>query len=243
MKVVFKPTAYRKLRAYVMGIDYEISGFGRVEKIGENLVVTDIKIFQQIVTEAHTVMDAGALAQFFDDLITSGEDPGKWKLWWHSHVEMPAHFSQTDYNTIDDFDAEMPEENWMLSIVTNKFGKSFCRADIFQPIRCTISDIPWDIDLTEAAEAVDVAQEILEKVTIRSVRKQKDEDVISWFGPRQIPLMKNGKMLTPQERMSMLRRYHNIWPPQLPEHSSTSTETIEGEILDAQGNPIQQPQD
>src|SRR5258708_18832041 len=124
MKIIFKFPAYKKFRAYLHSVETEISGFGKVEKDGDNLIVTDVKIFAQVVSGSHTVMDARALAAFWDELIVAGEDIGQWKLWWHSHVNMPALFSNTDYNTIDEFDSEMPEENWMLSIVSNKLGKS-----------------------------------------------------------------------------------------------------------------------
>ncbi len=213
MKVIFKPEAFQKLRAYINSIDYEISGFGKVEKVGEDLVVTDVKIFQQVVSETHTTMDAMALAAFWDELMVAGEDIGKWKLWWHSHVNMPALFSGTDYDTIDEFDTELGEENWILAIVANKLGKMLARVDIFQPIRCTINDLSWDIEVGNVNMITDVTQEIMDKVTIRTHKATKEEvksEKISFFGPR-IPIFPTKEsVLSPEDRINLIKKYPHL---------------------------------
>jgi hypothetical protein len=216
MKIIFKFAAFKKFRAYIHSVETEISGFGRVEKDGDNLIITDVRIFPQIVSGSHTVMDARALAAFWDELIVAGEDIGKWKLWWHSHVNMAALFSSTDHATIEEFDTEMPEENWMLSIVSNKMGKSLCRVDIFQPIRCTINDIPWDLDIVgEENVEIDVQQEVGEKVKlfVDKGKEEKKEEVISWFGPKRAlpPMIQDGKILTYEQRLEIFRKT-GAWP-------------------------------
>lgn len=213
MKVEFTPEAFAKIRAYILGIDYEISGFGKVEKTKDALVVTDVKIFQQVVSAGNTIMDARGLAKFWDDLTVAGEDIGKWKLWWHSHVFMHAMFSGTDYDTIDEFDTETPEENWMLSIVGNKLGHMTCQVDIFQPIRCTIAKLKWDTQPGELPQ-VDVSAEIQEKVTTRNLRytPEEEKNLISWDARQSLPpMVQDGKVLSFQERAAIFRATGH-WP-------------------------------
>jgi hypothetical protein len=237
MKIIFKPAAFKKFRAYVNGIELEISGFGKVEKVDGNLVVTDVKIFPQVVSAGHTEMDARSLAAFWDELMVAGEDIGKWKLWWHSHVYMTAAFSGTDTDTIDEFDSEMPEENWMLSIVTNKLGNLLARIDVFQPIRCIINNVAWEVEQTDEEITVDVQSEIAEKVKTQD--HSSGGSFISWYHPR-VPITKEGKMISMQERLKQFQRMsrRDLWPPELP--LLNDGKIIDGEIiLDNQGNSTQ----
>jgi hypothetical protein len=212
MKIIFEPIVYKKLRAYVHGINYEISGFAKTIKQGNIIRLTDIKIFPQVVTSAHTEMDAESLGAFWDGLQVAGEDIGLWKCWWHSHVEMAAHFSTTDYATIDEFDAEVPEENWMLSIVTNKQGDLFAQIDIYEPIRCTIAQIPWEVEMRDEQLAVDVAEEIFQNVTIKGVKK----DVIKKIN--SFTWLKKPFSLTEQQKKEMADKLsiplkNHLFPP------------------------------
>lgn len=167
MKIIFPVREFQKLRAYVMGTKSEISGLGKIEILNsDEILIEEIKIFRQIVSGAETVIDRKALAKFYDDLMIKGDDLSKWKLWWHSHCDMEAFFSGTDTKTIEDFDNEMPVDNWMLSIVTNHSGKLIPRIDIFQPIRCTVTEIDWDITFEDRELESEVLDEITEKVTI-----------------------------------------------------------------------------
>jgi hypothetical protein len=226
MKIIFKKEAFEKFRAYVNGIEYEISGFGKIEKVDGNLVVTDVKIFPQVVSAGHTEMDAKSLAAFWDELMVAGEDIGKWKLWWHSHVYMMASFSGTDMNTIDEFDAEMPEENWMLSIVTNKQGNLFAQIDVFQPIRCVIGGLAWEIEESDEKITVDVKQEIAEKVRVNAYTQ---DDFISWYAPRfPLPLTRDGQMIPIEERLKQFQKLYrkDVWPNTAPD-----PEIIDAELL------------
>lgn len=227
MKIIFTPEAYKKFRAYVHGIGHEISGFGKVEKLEDSFRITDVKIFPQVVSGVHTVMDAQNLAAFWDELMVAGEDIGQWKLWWHSHVFMAAMFSQTDHETIDEFDTEMPEENWILSIVTNKYGKSLAKADIFQPIRCTLNDLPIDIEVGDVALTEDIEKEIKEKVTILRPQHNDPDDRINFAGKRMSLFQKPGLTELEKER---LRR---IFPHRMLGPFGTEQEIIDIEPLDS----------
>lgn len=165
MKIIFPINLYQKLRAYVESINYEISGFGKIELIDKtDILVKDIKIFRQEVTLSDTVIDKNDLAKFYDELIKNGEDLRCWKMWWHSHCQTPAFWSGVDIQTIEDFDNEMPQDNWMLSLVTNHNNQMVFRADVFAPIRCTIHKIDWEIKFDQDQQ-LELNDKILDEIT------------------------------------------------------------------------------
>ncbi len=168
MKILIPAHIYQKLRAYVMTIDKEISGLGRLSHDGKGLfLVEEIRIFKQTVTGGSTVLDKKDLAVFYDELIQSGGDPSEWKLWWHSHGIMDVFWSDIDTRTIEDFDNEMEADNWMLSLETNQAGKVITRLDIYKPLRITLDDIEWDITFENNEKLLDeVFVEVAEKVKI-----------------------------------------------------------------------------
>lgn len=226
MKIVFEPNAYHKMNSYIHGIGYEISGFGKIEKREKDIWITDVKIFQQVVTGGNTIIDAMAVAKFFDDLEVAGEDASTWKLWWHSHVYMSALFSGTDTATIEEFDSEMPADNWMLSIVANKYQRAFAQIDIYEPIRCSISDIPWSVAVGEVTWKDDVQAEIKEKVTIRTKELAQSGDRIFW-GKKP-----NERSFSVEEREKLRQQFPLLYAslfPNLP--LAPVSQILEGEIV------------
>ena len=169
MKVKIPIKLYRKLRAYVEQTEVEISGMGEIKKTTENgeqiLSITDIRIFKQQVTSGNTVLDRRALGKFYDDILREGKNMQDWKLWWHSHNTMGSFFSPTDTSTIEDFDLESKQENWILALVTNHDGDDVIRCDIFQPIRATIDVPELEIDYGDKDMRQEVKKEIEEKVS------------------------------------------------------------------------------
>jgi proteasome lid subunit RPN8/RPN11 len=75
--------------------DYEISGFGRVQKINDMHVVTDFDILKQEVKQAYVESDADAVLDFIRR--TPKEERSEWILDWHSHVNMGTSPSGTDW--------------------------------------------------------------------------------------------------------------------------------------------------
>jgi hypothetical protein len=227
MTIIFLPEAYRKFRAYIHLIDYEISGFGKVRKEGNDLIVEDVKIFDQVVNGGSTEIDAfgdggsGGYAKFWDDLAVAGEDASLWKLWWHSHVTMPAFFSGTDRNTINDWDTEQGHDNWMLSIVTNKYGAINCQVDIFQPLRCSMYKLPWKIAYNGKVGKTDydaIRKEIAEKVIINHPEEDieivgpPDSEAASYCLIPSRTMTGLSKPLSVEEKRRLVREYPELFP-------------------------------
>jgi len=178
MKIIFPVKVYQKMRAYVNGIKYEISGLGKIQRVDDVILVQDVKIFRQRVTRTETVLDRRELGKFYDDILVEGGDLADWKLWWHSHADMDVFFSSVDLNTISDFDNETDRSNWMLSIVTNKKEELLAQVDIYSPIRCTIPNIPWEISYEDREVKLAAIDEITEKVQIGEAPHQNKKNSI-----------------------------------------------------------------
>jgi proteasome lid subunit RPN8/RPN11 len=131
MKLQIEKLAWDKMMAFTDLCPDEISGLGKVVVRLGNLVVTDVAIFEQRVSAAHSNIETGALAKFQEERIRAGESMKDWVFWWHSHAHMTAFFSGTDTGTIET-STEFP---YLVSLVTNKKHDKVARLDVYQPVR------------------------------------------------------------------------------------------------------------
>lgn len=113
----------------------EISGFGRVSLHGNRFTITEIILFPQTCSIHGTEFDPTGYGKWADMMMREGRGPliNEYRLWWHSHVYAKTYFSKTDEAYIASSE-DTPDE-WLLSIVTNKFGRIVTRLDVFQPNR------------------------------------------------------------------------------------------------------------
>ncbi len=163
-----KPNVYifddvkRRLDTYVKLATGEISGLGIVEVHGNNLLITDIILFEQNSNPSHTALSTADIASFLTQAVMQGRPTETLKLWWHSHVNMDVFWSQEDEGTAQG----LANGVWFLSIVANKRGEYLCRLDIFDPVPITLDNLkviviyPDDPKLDAMLQA-----EIDEKVT------------------------------------------------------------------------------
>lgn len=182
MKLIFPVKLYQKLRHYVEGTDLEITGMGKIRKeVTEDgdtdFYVEDIKIFKQKVSSANTHLDGVAVGKFFNEILKKGEKMSDWKLTWHSHNTMGAFFSYTDQQTVESWDLEQEDHNWMISLVTNHKGENIVRVDLFAPFRHTFNDITFEVDFGDKEMKEEIIKEIKEKVF--------DDDPLSWHNLKE----------------------------------------------------------
>ena len=161
MRLVLEYAADCKIREYTEQCPNEISGLGKVRIEGEDIIVSDVAIFKQRVSAAHSTIEPSALAEFQCERVKAGESMKDWCLWWHSHADMAVFFSGTDTGTIDT-STEFP---YLASLVVNKKGESKARVDVFSPVRMTES-MEVVVQYPEAEGiAEEVKREIAAKVT------------------------------------------------------------------------------
>jgi len=134
--IVITNKAFRKIKYLVDLCEYEISGFGTVERTDQNVFLIDnIFITKQFTSTSgdHVETDSEALNHFIYDLISKGGDPSKIKFQWHSHANIEAFFSSEDIDTIGNY-----TNDFMISFVINKKGQCSCRLDIFKPFNLSL---------------------------------------------------------------------------------------------------------
>lgn len=217
MRIIIPVAVFQKLRAYVDNSKYEISGLGKIKREGDIITVEDVRIFRQTVTSGETTLDHRSLSDFYDEIITEEGDLSQWKLWWHSHATFQTFFSPTDLDTIADFDNEMHEDNWMLSIVTNHKGDLLARLDVFYPFHIILNDLEWDIAYEDRQITLAARDEIAEKVVPQIFQKKE------YNNRHNVIFNTDGTMKTKQELESI-----GIF---LPPFNETKPKIEEGEVI------------
>lgn len=164
MTIIIPFPIYIRMMLYVERCPFEISGLGKIQKrTSEVFFLEDVRIFPQQVSAAHTKLSSQALANFMTDLIEQGENTSLWKCWFHSHATMDVFWSATDEATIADFDMEMPDNNWLISIVMNKQQHLLPRLDLFAPFRMT-ETLSYYIDYSQFVEYERMASQVTEEI-------------------------------------------------------------------------------
>lgn len=130
-RLVIYDNVWKRIQAYVRSCEIEIQGFGTVSVEADGtIVVDDVFILDQYATAASVEADQLALSRHTFEMMQRGDDPGRIKFQWHSHVAMQAYFSSTDTANIESWPGD-----WLISLVTNIRGQFACRMDIFTPLR------------------------------------------------------------------------------------------------------------
>lgn len=167
MKLIIPKEVEARLHDYVMSVDSEIAGMGRVSvsEDGETVTVEEVMIYEQEVTGATADLSPQAIARWQSDLVKAGGSPKHWKLWWHSHHTMAAFFSGTDTATMD----RQSEGDWMMSLVVNVKRERKARLDMYRPFRMFLDDV--DIQIGEEEETYQVPASIAEEVALKVKRR------------------------------------------------------------------------
>lgn len=162
MKLIIPKAIEKKIHDYVMAVDSEIAGMGSIElSESGDITLTDVMIYEQDVTGGTADLSSEAIAKWQSELVKAGGSPKKWKLWWHSHVNMPAFFSGIDTATMD----RQTEGDFMVSLVVNKRRERLCRMDVYRPFRMKQENVSIEIQGVEAyAIPAEIIAEVAEKV-------------------------------------------------------------------------------
>lgn len=153
-----------KLNSYVMAVDTEIAGMGKVRVSEEgDIMLLDVAIYDQTVTGGTADLSSEALARFQMELIQKGESPKDWTLWWHSHASMTAFFSNTDTGTID----ASTEYQYLVSLVVNRRRERRARLDLYEPFRFTQYNLAIIVGTAENVIPEEIIAEVAEKVKVK----------------------------------------------------------------------------
>ena len=166
--IFITPFAKQKLDLYIKCCKQEISGFGTVEKIDRDFLITDVFIFEQRCTQASSDIDSADVAAFLTEAVMRGVNPSNIKLFWHSHAGGGVFWSGIDDESIDGLSG-----SWMISLVGNHKGDYKVRLDIYDFVRFTIDDLTFmtkDEPNEELRAAIE--EEIKAKVKYGGIHKK-----------------------------------------------------------------------
>ncbi|MDR1300446.1 MAG: Mov34/MPN/PAD-1 family protein [Candidatus Nomurabacteria bacterium] len=153
---------WQMVMGFTKSCQYEIAGFGYVDQLADgSLTITEAFILKQSVTNASVDTDAEVIALHMTEMVRKGEDPGRMRLQWHSHVDMRAYFSAIDTGQIARYDCP-----WMVSLVVNKRGEYDIRLDMYKPFRVQIpARLVFDEVIDDSIQVLCDA-EIADKVSV-----------------------------------------------------------------------------
>jgi hypothetical protein len=127
---------WHKMMSYARASKGELGGFARIKIIGKKDIsvvnVLDVKIYKQIITDAHCTLSTDVMTQAYMEAIQEDGRPQDWKLWWHSHNDFGVFFSKEDNDTIADITRDKGDgtgPGHLFSICINKFGHAVGRED------------------------------------------------------------------------------------------------------------------
>jgi hypothetical protein len=135
--ILITPRALYRLQLLVTLCPAEIAGLGYVTPHPRGLLIQDIVVLPQRVTDCDAELDPDALFGFLATFVAEGGEPAALQLWWHSHVDGEVYWSETDLQTIERFPGAR-----VISIVGNQRGELLCRLDLFSPERERFDDLP-----------------------------------------------------------------------------------------------------
>jgi len=128
VKIIVPRLVLLEMYLYAREATGEISGLGKVERIGTDFRISEVRIFEQECTSSETELNNTELSKFFEEIVEQGGDMTEWRLWWHSHATMGTFFSGTDIecekNLMECFG------DYLISMVVNKKGEFYSRIDM-----------------------------------------------------------------------------------------------------------------
>jgi len=184
LTVLIAPAAEQRIRHWTSLARGEVSGLGTVGPHGDGLLVKEVYLLEQRCTGSHTELDDEAVAALLVDLDAQGIDTCAVRFWWHSHGGMQSFWSSTDDSCIEG----LANDNYTVSLVTNKRGQDRVRVDQYTPIRLSVDEVPLrlhheDLGLFGACEAE--FREKVEELTLftrRGRRRGRQVDKMTRVG-------------------------------------------------------------
>lgn len=169
MNLLIPSKVEQKLNAYVKSVSTEIAGMGKavISEAG-NIMLLDVAIYDQEVTGGTADLSSEALARFQTELIQKGESPKDWIVWWHSHANMGAFFSNTDTTTINSSN----EFQYLVSLVVNKKRERKARLDLYHPFRFTQDNLEIIVESPQEEVSQEIKDEVEAKVKIKTYNWQ-----------------------------------------------------------------------
>jgi hypothetical protein len=145
--ILIDSKAYSKLRHFIeLSNSDEVSFLGLTDEIKEGsqikaLLVSDIFLLDQTVTEIETTLANKSVADLMIELASTGIDVSRLKCWIHSHARLKTFWSETD----DQCCAMLANGSYSVSIVTNARGDILSRIDVYIPCHTVLNEVKTQV--------------------------------------------------------------------------------------------------
>ncbi|MDP3954439.1 MAG: hypothetical protein Q8Q06_03435, partial [bacterium] len=176
-RATFEPVTLADIMLAIDICGIEISGFANVEAIRNTFrIYGEAIILEQECSSGGTHLSELGRHKWELEMARSEKfkEIGRAKLWWHSHVFMPAEFSSIDTDTMRGF-ANSEDEFW-LALVINKHREFKLWLNIYRPISrlfINIDNIEIEGNPTprEFKELLETRREIMREIIKDKVKK------------------------------------------------------------------------
>lgn len=148
----------------------EVGGFGHTRVDGDDIIVDDIFIPNQIVQGAHTDISVDGLDQLMMHAASRNETVDQWHLWWHSHSTMGTFASGQDESTLKQ--QALWFDSWAVGLVINVKHERHCWVVIEKPFRLKIEKVEVNVRVPADKTYDPQIIEWMEGVTTRAANPQ-----------------------------------------------------------------------
>lgn len=166
ISVVVELEAYKKMQCYIDICDKEVGWLGTAYKVGNEIRITDVFLFEQEVHATTCELTPGGIADFVTNLYNTIDADEAMEIsnnltcWGHSHVRMGVSPSGQDDIQLRSFSSSGHE--WFLRVIGNKFGEyEYTYIDYISGIE--IKDLDWRIEIP-GLTLDDIKQEIKSEI-------------------------------------------------------------------------------
>lgn len=126
-RIIIPPKIWNKMAYHCVLAPGEISGFGEVKYVGENVIIKDIFLLKQINSVVGTKIGKQTFHEIVYKLGLRGQSTENWRCWWHTHDFWEVGWSDTDERNIKNL-----QKNYFgkfFSVELNKRGEFISRMD------------------------------------------------------------------------------------------------------------------
>jgi len=144
-KLRFTPTAWAKLLTFMDMSDTEVSVFGVAEDPEDLLLVTDVALLKQEVTQVTVELDDDAVAEHIEQYAETGVQPVQCaRIWIHTHPMFSTKPSHVDETT---FKKAFGGCDWAIMLIVSQADKPYCRLRMQTPLGPISQEIEVEVDL------------------------------------------------------------------------------------------------
>lgn len=216
-KVVIDDMVYQKIMWWVNKSNNEVSGLGKVRRVGDVIHVIDVMLLPQKNSGSTTDIEGDDVGKAMFEL---KDTEGDLRFWWHSHVDMAVFWSGTDMDTMK----KVAAGGWFVNTVFNKRREMRTAISMNDPFPAILDNLETTIQRSLDGNLVATWDaEYKEKVTDHVPKHEpwKGNNYSNWRG--QSTAAEQGLASAKRQQGDVARIVGKIWPPEADHSGAGST--------------------